>query len=553
MANIIFKRGLLADLPSSINDGHVYVTTDEKAMYVDINSTTRIRLTDVVMLSDSAQLTTMTEGIKNVNQIYITPDAKMYRWIKNQGGSWQLQPLNAAQTIDNIIQSYMTEAATTDATTTVTSKLTGSSVKSADIKFISEDTAQLVMSGTTTTVGSQTTGNITFTLSKVKTTAEIFAEQNGADTKLIIKNRDKGVNASGTNVDTLETTGTSVTLKAGTGVTLSTQNGVVTITSGGGVQSISNAFDANGQFVTTVTQLDTTQVASTAITPQITYGNTPTSVQFLNGTATLQVYTKSEVDAKIGEELKATNSMTFKGGLDGTAATTSKNPLKALPTTDVQVGDTYKVVKAGTYGGQLSKMGDMFIATAKANATEQADGTLAAADIEWVYIPSGDETIHTYSLIYDSGTGAIQLKSTSNDVTGSITSGNSHITLSGTGNNMVVTHALVTTAKNTGTAVTQGSKETKTIGVVTSVTTDDAGHVTAYTVQDLTVVDTHNQITSITFSAVYTAATNVLTSTVTIADSDGNQVSGNQQWDSDTLQFGVNGNVATIDLVWGSF
>lgn len=553
MANIIFKRGLLADLPSTINDGHVYVTTDEKAMYVDINSTTRIRLTDVVMLSDSAQLTTMTEGIKNVNQIYITPDAKMYRWLKNPSGSWQLQPLNAVQTIDNIINSYMTEAATTDATTTVTSKLTGSSVKSADIKFISEDTAQLVMSGTTTTVGSQTTGNITFTLSKVKTTAEIFAEQNGADTKLIIKNRDKGVNASGTNVDTLETTGTSVTLKAGTGVTLSTQNGVVTITSGGGVQSISNAFDANGQFVTTVTQLDTTQVASTAITPQITYGNTPTSVQFLNGTATLQVYTKSEVDAKIGEELKATNSMTFKGGLDGTAATSSTNPLKTLPTTGVQVGDTYKVVKAGTYGGQLSKMGDMFIATAKANATEQADGTLAAADIEWVYIPSGDETIHTYSLIYDSGTGAIQLKSTSNDVTGSITSGNSHITLSGTGNNMVVTHALVTTAQNSGTAVTQGSKETKTIGVVTSVTTDDAGHVTAYTVQDLTVVDTHNQITSITFSAVYTAATNVLTSTVTIADSDGNQVSGNQQWDSDTLQFGVNGNVATIDLVWGSF
>jgi len=553
MANIIFKRGLLADLPSSINDGHVYVTTDEKAMYVDINSTTRIRLTDVVMLSDSAQLTTMTEGIKNVNQIYITPDAKMYRWIKNQGGSWQLQPLNAVQTIDNIIQSYMTEAATTDATTTVTSKLTGSSVKSADIKFISEDTAQLVMSGTTTTVGSQTTGNITFTLSKVKTTAEIFAEQNGADTKLIIKNRDKGVNASGTNVDTLETTGTSVTLKAGTGVTLSTQNGVITITSGGGVQSISNAFDANGQFVTTVTQLDTTKVASTAITPQITYGNTPTSVQFLNGTATLQVYTKSEVDAKIGEELKATNSMTFKGGLDGTASTSSTNPLKVLPTTGVQIGDTYKVVKAGTYDKQLSKMGDMFIATAKANATEQADGTLAAADIEWVYIPSGDETIHTYSLIYDSGTGAIQLKSTSNDVTGSITSGNSHITLSGTGNNMVVTHALVTTAQNSGTAVTQGSKETKTIGVVTSVTTDDAGHVTAYTVQDLTVVDTHNQITSITFSAVYTAATNVLTSTVTIADSDGNQVSGDQQWDSDTLQFGVNGNVATIDLVWGSF
>jgi hypothetical protein len=176
MANIIFKRGTLANLPAAINDGHVYVTTDEKAMYIDIDSAHRIRLTDVVMLSDTNQLMNMTAGIKNVNQIYITPDGKMYRWKDNGSGTLSLQTLNAAATIDSIITSYMTEAASSGDTTTVTSNLTGSSTKSADIKFISDDTAQLVISGTTTTVGTQTTANVTFHLSEVKTTAEISAQ-----------------------------------------------------------------------------------------------------------------------------------------------------------------------------------------------------------------------------------------------------------------------------------------------------------------------------------------------------------------------------------------
>ncbi len=553
MANIIFKRGTLANLPAAINDGHVYVTTDEKAMYIDIDSAHRIRLTDVVMLSDTNQLMNMTAGIKNVNQIYITPDGKMYRWKDNGSGTLSLQTLNAAATIDSIITSYMTEAASSGDTTTVTSNLTGSSTKSADIKFISDDTAQLVISGTTTTVGTQTTANVTFHLSEVKTTAEISAQQSGNNVQLFVKNRDQGNDASGTAVNQLDT-GTSVTLKAGTGVTLTTSNGDITITSGGGVQSISNAYDSSGNFVTTVTQLNGTNVASTAISPTITYGQSGgSSVKFLNGTATLQVYTKSEVDAKIGEELKATNSMTFKGGLDSSAATASTNPLKTLPTSGVQIGDTYKVVRAGTYGGQLSKIGDMFIATAKANATESTDGTLASTDIEWVYIPSGDETIHTYNLYYDSTTNAIQLKSNSGDVTGSITSGNSHIAVGGTGSNVTITHALVTTSTTTGAAVTQTAKSTKTLNVVTAVTTDTAGHVTDYTVQQLTVVDTHNSIATISFSSVYTAATNVLANTIELVDADGNHTTGTQNWSSSTLQFGVNGTTALVDLVWGSF
>lgn len=559
MANIIFKRGLLSDLPATINDGHVYVTTDEKAMYIDVNSATRIRLTDVVMLTDTNQLTTMTAGVKNPNQIYITPDGKMYRWRDpGSSGALVLQPLNAAQTIDNIITSYNTSASSVSATatdpevTTVAHSLVGSSTKQATVKYVSEDSAELHIVGTTDTQGSASTGVVTFTLSKVKTKAEISAVQNNGDAKLVIKNRDIGVDAEGTNVNVLEATGTEVTLHAGTGVTLTTQNGVITIASGGGVQSITNNYNANGDFVTTITDLNGNNVASTAISPTIQYGDTTTSAKFVNGTAALQVYTKAEVDAKIGEELRATNAMTFKGGLDVSAAASSTNPMRALPTAGVAAGDTYKVVRAGTYGGQLSKVGDMFIATIKAGANEQADGTIAAADIEWVYIPSGDETIYNYTLAYDSGSQSIQLLAGSN-VVGTIKTNNDNLVIGGTGTNVTISHALVTATRTTGAAVTQTAKNTATIGVVTGVTVDDAGHVTDYTVQNLTVVDTHNAISTISFASAYAAATNTLTSTITIADRDGDQYQGEQKWSSETLQFGVNGTVGTIDLVWGSF
>lgn len=46
MANIAFKKGLLASLPKTYAEGTFYVTTDERAMYLDINDSTRIRIGD---------------------------------------------------------------------------------------------------------------------------------------------------------------------------------------------------------------------------------------------------------------------------------------------------------------------------------------------------------------------------------------------------------------------------------------------------------------------------------------------------------------------------
>ena len=46
-ANVQFKRGLLANMPSSVIDGTIYITTDEHAMYVD-NGNQRIRIGDFI-------------------------------------------------------------------------------------------------------------------------------------------------------------------------------------------------------------------------------------------------------------------------------------------------------------------------------------------------------------------------------------------------------------------------------------------------------------------------------------------------------------------------
>lgn len=46
MATIAFKKGLLANLPSSYAEGTFYVTTDERAIYLDVDDSTRIRIGD---------------------------------------------------------------------------------------------------------------------------------------------------------------------------------------------------------------------------------------------------------------------------------------------------------------------------------------------------------------------------------------------------------------------------------------------------------------------------------------------------------------------------
>jgi len=54
--NVFFKKGLLANLPKTYTAGTFYVTTDERAMYLDIDDSTRIRLGDFIQVDNVAAL-----------------------------------------------------------------------------------------------------------------------------------------------------------------------------------------------------------------------------------------------------------------------------------------------------------------------------------------------------------------------------------------------------------------------------------------------------------------------------------------------------------------
>ena len=74
MAMISFKKGLVAQLPKTYAEGTFYVTTDERAIYLDVNNSARIRLGDFQEFDDVKALeankspsTTALYYVKDIN------------------------------------------------------------------------------------------------------------------------------------------------------------------------------------------------------------------------------------------------------------------------------------------------------------------------------------------------------------------------------------------------------------------------------------------------------------------------------------------------------
>ena len=83
MANVFFKKGLLANLPSSYAAGTFYVTTDERAMYLDIDDSTRIRLGDFIQVDAVSNLPT--SGASTSALYYCVAENILAKW---NGSDW---------------------------------------------------------------------------------------------------------------------------------------------------------------------------------------------------------------------------------------------------------------------------------------------------------------------------------------------------------------------------------------------------------------------------------------------------------------------------------
>lgn len=301
------------------------------------------------------------------------------------------------------------------------------------------------------------------------------------------------------------------------------------------------------------------------------------TLNFVNGTATLPVYTKEEID-----DIKlALNAMTYRG-LVGTSAS-STNPqkvIKAWATVkagSAEIGDTYLFAEQVTDGSNVYSKGTMAIARGV-----ETNGVIPAGNVIWDFVESTVNTDTKYELNNQATAaetaGFVQLVGKLGGITESGkkvffedgTAIKASVTVDNDGHaHISFAHEGITASKTTGTvaqnAATYASSNDKaenvtTITALESITVNAQGHVTNFKTNTITLKDTNAVINSVGMSvgAADAAKEVVLTSSVQLKDGAGTTMTaktGTLKMKSDTLVFNQvdSGKTLGIDLVWGSF
>lgn len=542
-ANVMFKRGLYKDLANAAKvDGHIYVTTDEHAMYVDYtNQTTgsveRIRLGDVIEVEKFADLPDF--KVANTAALYYVHDGNML--LKSNGptaDNWA--QLNAQQTITDLIGGLQAtvevDSNVATITTNVLSNLNTATGQSAIIKMASADNEALnITTGENSVI--QLRGK------NVDTVAKMAVSSEAGGVVVAINTEVDGTAADGSTIDN-DIAGGSVRFEGFDGTTVSYEDGKILI-GGGSVTSVEHGFDENGEYTFSVTA-PSGKKTSAGVTPTIKYGTNEQAV-FANGEAVLSVYSKSETDTAISDALKANNAMTFKGALDAE---------HGLPTEGVAIGDTYKVALAGTYGEEECIVGDMLIATASEGAVE-TNGVLDPADVKWIYIPSGNEDIVTYSAQHDADdNGHLVFTNDSNQQMAKISGGTDITIAKGTGiGAVVVNHNVHNGTATTATAAAQVAQQEFVINPVVSMTLSN-GHIDSYATQEIKLYDTHNDISEVNHAVTVNTVSEQYVATIEteVKTTDTTAKSDSFALASQSLVLEKKtDNQVNIEMQWGSF
>ena len=293
-------------------------------------------------------------------------------------------------------------------------------------------------------------------------------------------------------------------------------------------------------------------------------------VHFVNGKATLPVYSKSDIDGMMSN----LNAMTFKG-----VVSDSVNP----PTTNVHIGDTYKASENFTFmnNGTATNVsrGDLLIATGT-----ETNGVISSG-LVWEIIPAGDDTDDIFRYKGLAVTHGLSVKEFmgSNDQgsIGKLTLAEGNMislsdSVSGTGNmnnQVTVSHATKSapTTSSAGT-VTQDVFTTQTVTAITGIGVDSYGHIDSYTTKTWNLKDSTASLTAantdITASNDHTSAT-ITNGTYASHTQSGNgfgYVTAAHNINSSSLSLSATAATInsqthvqttpatlTIDLVWGSF
>lgn len=543
-AKLRFLRGLEANLPTAMTDGYVYVTTDTRAMYVDYKNAegalARIRIGDVLTVANIAALPTIANAKDGVLYYCLAENILCTPYGSGAGRDWK--QINKQKTLSETIGTMtFTAAAAADGANMTIKMTSGGETKDASLGVAGGTNVKVGVTDGKVTVGAKDT---------IVTGAIAVGAREAGGAAITLTNTTGGTAADGTALSGTAAGGTIGIV--GTGAKVSQSDNVITVD---GRVTVANTFAADGAFTTKITHADNTTATSTAVTPKVKYGaNGDQEAMFNSGTATLNIYSKSEVDTAINAKLKAANAMTFKGTMGATGAT-----VKQLPAT-ASLGDTYIVIDNGSYSykavgatsatSQSCRIGDMFIA---GPGEEDMDGLLRT--LVWTYVPAGNDDLPIASAT--ATTSNIIFKSTLGNETstvGTVAVGDG-MKATAAGTTFTIAHGDVTTAApTTGTAVAQTPGAAKTTYKAITGVTIENGHVTGYETKELTVVDTALASASLTAAAVADGgATVTLNVKDTANNSMGNAITVKASGNSAAYVSVDSSKAIVIDTVWGTF
>ena len=548
MANIMFKRGLQASLPTQGQDGCFYLTTDTHRLYVGQG-------TNVVPVN---------QGVINVANVNSLPkdtaiEAGQFYYAQSEnvlcvynGNQWvQINP----DTNDNDVVK-VTEVTVADPAVTANDKIvynatlkqtqynkSGSAVKNLDdvsfnltlnkddLESIIHDPASVglnVTSGSNSAIintkgtGSDSTqtatikGGSNVTVSQESGIITVTAADSQYELKSLTNNNKATVrlegkgSASGNNKD--------VVFAAGKDMVVSADSSAVTfahaeISTTNDTATSATTLTHNGE-VDVVTGVTTSNGHVTKVTTQKYKLPADTSIKQINGTATsgADADWKVEIEENIGgkkfgidfskdaEKLKsdlqkeisdglaaANTALTYKG-------TVSKESYLSLKS-NVEIGEVYMLdSEDGTY-----KVGDLFIATVESDS-DHTNGVIVEGKVQWTYVPSGNE-LNTDTLFYGdvtvtagNGTGgsvayALKAKRGAEGDNPSVPTENENLTISG-GTDILVSGSGTSATINHKVydAVTPNNapaSSKSTFKAITGLTLAN-GHVTGINTQDFT-------------------------------------------------------------------
>ena len=536
MANILFKRGVHAQLPTTAVDGAFYLTTDSHRLYagigtdlVDLNQYINVVNTLDGATNSLASLTNVQLGdfayVKTGNILAVYQEVKegnntVNKWVQ----------INVNDDTTNASIAFSGTGDTDDATLKITLKDSEGHDVEDTIKFVGTQGTDVSIDAD----GNITIQGCTYTVSGKATTV-------GTDvTKYEIELTPSDD----------EVAGSKVALVPGANITFTDNgNNTLTISTHDATELASADVTVNGENVSiTVTDSKGSTVTDTAESAiYMTYGKNGTSRASNQGK--MDVYTVSEVDALFNK----LDGLTYKGTVADLAA------LKAI--TAPSVGDIY--MASGSFAitdaiiatdighdGQC-EIGDLFIAKG-----EETNGVISK-NLKWTYVPSGNDLDTTYKVVVDANAHKLSIINIpTGDPIGSIdidsgATGKIVLTGSADANNenlgLTIEHAAVTRKDGTEEAVSNQTTVTAVVGV----TTDSTGHVSGIKTQNIGIMG--YQLSGATVSAADNVATVVDTLKDTAGDGAGTSTFKIDASASDNLNVTANGTSIVMKLEWGTF